>query len=301
MIKTITAYLMADKDTHVCLSGAELSNAIPEPTVRDPDATQWSSVGFSHPDYFGESPVFEGADGTRAFMVELRERVLPGKVIQTKLAERMADIEERQGYKCGRKQRAELRDEVIAALLPTAFIKPVNILCMVAGNYLMIGTGSARLVDLVIEALRNVAPVSFKHLAKDRSVGKWMTDLLLNNSTDSGMFKSGTAAVLRNAEKATARFKDMDLNKSEIEQLVTEGMRPIEIAVDFNERVSFALSDQLVIKRIRFSDILMEEAGEERSNDDSVGLFDANLALLSGQMRQLFDNLLSEMPEEDEL
>lgn len=308
MLKTITVFLIADKGTLLCLNSTNLQAAITE-TAGDPDATQWSRAGFSRPDYFGESPVFVGADDTRVLNVQLRERVLPGKVIRTKLLERAAEIAERQGYKCGRKQMAELKEEVVASLLPSSHIKPVDILTMIVGNYLIIGTGSARLVDLVIGTLREALPshnLNFTPIYADRQVTKWMTDLLLNGSTDSGEITCGTAVSMRGREKETAKFKDVDLQRDEIQAQVVRGMLPVEIAANRcddsgNERVSFAVTDHLVIKRIRFTDFMIEQAHEEAQESDEMSHFDTNLALFAGEMRGLLDYLMSEMSVEDEL
>lgn len=308
MFKTITAYVIADKPTLAFLNPSSLANHIDEPTVVDPDKTQWGAIGFSKPDYFGDDTVFVGADDTRMFNLQLRERVLPGKVIKTHLAERTTDAARRQGHMCTRKQVAELKEEVIASLLPTAFIKPTDILCMITRNYLIVGTGSARLVDLAIETLRAAYPddtLNFHSIGRELAIDAWMLDLLLEGTTASGIFHVGESVVLKGRNKSAARYKDVELASKAVRDSVEDGMRPVEMAVEYNERIHFALTDQLLIKRIKFSDLLLKQAEEE--GEGEIGVFDATVALVSGELRELLDTLRSEIPavtkvnEEDEL
>jgi recombination associated protein RdgC len=304
MFKTITAFKL-DAATQGHLNA--LDEAIPQATVADPDKTQWSRAGFAD---VIQGPVFYGASGDRVFKVQIRERVLPGKVIRTHVLARAADLAMRQGSKCTRKQYAEIKEDVIASLLPTAFIKPVDILCLITGPYLMIGTGSARQVDVVLDLLHHDAYqdvlLTTSSIMVNRQVGKWMTELLLNETTDGGVFHCGESVVLKGKNKSAARFKDMDLASKAVQNSVENNMRPVEIAVKYkdehgNDRVHFTVSDQLILKRIKFADILVNEIKEDSEGGDAATEFDATCAIVAGEMKDILDKLLAEMSEEEEL
>src|SRR5689334_8599884 len=103
MIKAITAYRLADDTTRAVFSSEMiLKNAITENAV-EPGKTEWARAGFSKPKEFGSEVVFFGAAGAKLINVQVRERVLPGKVIKTELAKRAASLAERQGYPVSRK------------------------------------------------------------------------------------------------------------------------------------------------------------------------------------------------------
>lgn len=309
MIKTATIYKLADSATRVLLNQVNFPLVVKEPTIVDPDPSAWASIGFSHPDYFGDTTVFCGAAGVCVFNVQIRERVLPGKVIRTKLAERAASLASRQGYKPSRKVMAELKEEIVASLLPSSHIKPVDILCMVAGGYLIIGTGSARVVDEVIALLRNTFSLDgelvFRSIDAHREVHKWMTELLLNDTTDSGRFSVGVSVTLKDREKGSARFKDIGLDSETIQAHVTEGMHPVEIAVNHlndngDVRLMFSLSERLVVKRIALSDVLIEQAVEDGQGGDPVTQFDATVAIVSGAITDMLNDLLDDIPNVEE-
>lgn len=300
MLRTVTIFKIADTGTRKLLHSANLQAAIPEPTARDPGGFEWSAAGWTQPDVFKEGPVFVGAENTRVLNFQVRERVLPSKVIKQTLARQIEAAERRQGYKPGRKQIAEMKDEVVNALLPTAFIKPSDTTVVLIGDYLLIGAASARMVDRVIAALRSAyqdETLNLHAIAKGRPVEKWMKGLLLDGTTLSGDFNLGKTVALKGDGKGTARFKDMDLERSEIQKHVIEGMWPVQIAVEYGERMHFVMTDQMVLRSIKFSDLVMSR---EENEEDAAAEFDGTVALVCGEMRQMLDKLTAEMPDTDD-
>jgi recombination associated protein RdgC len=59
----------------------------------------------------------------------------------------------------------------------------------------------------------------------------------------------------------------------------------------WNDKVSFVLTDKLHIKRLAFLDILKEQA--EKSAEGADERFDADFALMAGELAKLFDDLLT--------
>lgn len=60
-----------------------------------------------------------------AILIQMEEqwRDVPGAVVRDELAKRVADIEESQARKVYRKEKLQLKDDIICSLLPKAFIK----------------------------------------------------------------------------------------------------------------------------------------------------------------------------------
>ncbi len=58
----------------------------------------------------------------------------------------------------------------------------------------------------------------------------------------------------------------------------------------WNDKVSFVLTDKLHLKRLVFLDILKEQV--EKSAEGADEQFDADFALMAGELAQLFDALL---------
>lgn len=301
MLKTITAFLLADATTKRLLSADSLAETLQEPTIVDPLKTMWATAGFSRPSNFGDLTVFVGADNTRVLNVQVRERVLPAKVIKTHLEDRIVDAERRQGYRHGRKQIAELKEEVTMSLLPSSHIRHVDTEVMITGDYLFIGTGSARTVDVVMSQIMSLFPedkLAFKPIAWGRDVSMFLMDALLDETTESCKFNRSRSVTLKSSAKAVARFKDIGLDVDSVKERVSAGMHPVDLALEYDDTMTFTLTDQMLVKGIRFSDVLMSQTHDVKNEVDE---FDATTALVSGELRKMFADLLTAIPVRDEL
>src|SRR3546814_2018196 len=76
------------------------------------------SVGFV-PFADGLDLIHEGA-GIRVGKVRIDKKTLPGSAVKEKLKDRIQQVEQSQGFKPGRKQTNELKEQIIDEHLPTA-------------------------------------------------------------------------------------------------------------------------------------------------------------------------------------
>lgn len=291
LFKSFTVMQMVDEATRKALTSITLEDLVVNKPAGDPTAGRWCVVGFSKPEHFGETIVYDCSDGTRVLNVEFRERLLPWSVIKTKTRERVDEMVKRAGRKLNRKEIAQLKDDVVNELLPNAFIKSSNVTVMIVGNYLIVGSTSVQVVDDVLYLLRatiqNVA-IGFHRLKRDPV--QWMTSQLLDPSDDN--FDIGKSAVLKNGG-SVVRVKDVSLQANQIEEYLTEGFRVNELAVTWDDRkVEFTLNDKLAIRKLKMSNLIEVQVDEE----DRVSVFDADVALMGGTLKRLLADLLSTLP-----
>ncbi|MDR0203248.1 MAG: recombination-associated protein RdgC, partial [Delftia acidovorans] len=64
-----------------------------------------------------------------------------------------------------------------------------------------------------------------------------------------------------------------------------QGKLPTKLAMTWDDRVSFVLSDTLQIKKIAFLDSVLDEAGDE-------GGFDTDVAIATGELGRLIPDLI---------
>jgi recombination associated protein RdgC len=85
------------------------------------------------------------------------------------------------------------------------------------------------------------------------------------------------------------RYTHHPLDGKEIKNHLVAGKLPTRLALTFNDRVSFILTDKLELKRLDFLDTVREELGNE---DDAEALFDAEFALMTGELARLLPALV---------
>jgi recombination associated protein RdgC len=91
------------------------------------------------------------------------------------------------------------------------------------------------------------------------------------------------------ADKASVRYARHTLDIDELAVHIRQGKLPTQVALTWNGRVSFVLTESLTLKKIKLLDVVLEGAAPE-SSDDS---FDADMALCTGELRRLLPDLLA--------
>jgi len=76
----------------------------------------------------------------------------------------------------------------------------------------------------------------------------------------------------------------------EVAAHIAAGKLVTRLGMTWNDRISFVLTDKLHLKRLAFLDVLKEQA--EKSAEGADELFDADFALMAGELAQLFEDLL---------
>lgn len=235
------------------------------------------------------------------------QRLLPASVINETAQERAEQIASEQGYPPGRKQLKELRERITEELMPRAFTKKTrtNVWIDPQHGWFVVDAGSQTKAEEVIEHLRFcLDEFPLKPLHTQRSPQSAMADWLAGGSAPAG-FTIDRDCELKSVaeEKAAVRYVrhplDGDGMDEQIRAHLAAGKLPTRLALTWDERVSFILTEKLEIKRLAFLDVLKEEAEKNAEHADEQ--FDADFALMTGELSrflpQLADALGGEMQE----
>ena len=88
-------------------------------------------------------------------------------------------------------------------------------------------------------------------------------------------------------EKPVVRYARHALDLPEIRAHIAAGKRPTRLALSWNDRVSFTLTDSLQLKKIAFLDGVFE--GRVADADEG---FDANAAIATGELAPMIGELI---------
>ncbi|MDI7110895.1 recombination-associated protein RdgC, partial [Pseudomonas aeruginosa] len=75
------------------------------------------------------------------------------------------------------------------------------------------------------------------------------------------------------------RCKRQDLTSEEIQLHLTAGKLVTQLSLAWSDKLSFVLDDKLAVKRLRFEDLLQEQA-EKDGGEDALGQLDASFTLM---------------------
>ena len=83
------------------------------------------------------------------------------------------------------------------------------------------------------------------------------------------------------------RYSRHPLDNDEVKKHVMEGKLPTRLALTWDDRVSFVLTESLQLKKLAFLEVVFE--GASAGKDDG---FDADAAIATGELLKLLPDLL---------
>jgi recombination associated protein RdgC len=254
-----------------------------------------STLGWTSPLGRGSDRLVHELAGCVMICARQEDKLLPAAVVSETLEERIDAIETEQARKLSRKERMELRDEIIHQLLPLAFAKSSRTFALIdrQHDWILVDAASANRAESVISLLReSLGSLSVRPFETVIAPTKVLTDWVAQ-PTKQADFLLLDSCELRDTSDAGGiiRCSGEDLAASEIQAHLATGKQVVKLALQWDERISCILEADLAIKRIKFLDILQDQLGELETEDE-VARFDLSFSLMSLEFRRLVGRVL---------
>lgn len=257
-------------------------------------ASQPESIGWVEPRGQAHGALLELVGGQAILRLRTERKPVPASTVKGLLDERLQQIERDTGRRPRGKGARELKEAIVHELLPRAFAKRSHTLLWLdaKAGLLLVDAASVkkadvpltRLLDLFGGGLR-LAPLQTR-LSPATAMAQW----LATREAPPGFGIDRDCELKQpDSEKATVRYARHTLDIDELAAHIGQGKRPTQLALTWNGRVSFVLSDALVLKRIKLLDVVLEGASAEAGD----GGFDADVALSTGELRGLIPDLIA--------
>ncbi len=266
------------------LDGDTLESALAAKPARPCASQELSTYGFVAPIGKGaDAPLVHASEGFLLIAARKEERILPGSVVRDALKEKIDEIEAEQMRKVYKKEREQLKDEIVQTFLPRAFVRKSTTLAAIAPalGLVFVDTASAKRAEDLLSTLREaigslpVRPLSVK-VAPTATLTRWVQTQEADND-----FYVLDECELRDTgeEGGVVRCKRQDLTSDEIQQHLGAGKQVHQLSLAWQDKLSFVLDEKLAVKRLRFEELLQEKAAED-GGDDALGQQDATFTLM---------------------
>ncbi len=270
---------------------AAIGDALATVPFAECGATQPRAMGWVSPRGEAHGALVEAIDGQWLLQLMVESKLVPGAVIKRQVETLAAQIEKTTGRKPGKKETRELKDQALLDLLPMAFTKRASVKVWIspASRLLVIDAGSASRADETLTALTQVLPgLSAQLINTAVSPQAAMADWLVSGEPPTP-FTIDRDVELKAAdgEKPVVRYARHALDLPEIREHIAAGKRPTRLALTWNDRVSFVLTESLQLKKIAFLDGVFE--GRVADGDEG---FDANAAIATGELAPMIGELI---------
>lgn len=282
MFKNLTIYrVLAGWPT----DPAPLEHALETARYLECEPSQEKSVGWIEPRGHTTGAMVEIIGGQWLLKLMIETKTIPTDAVKRKVNEQLDAIEAATGRKPGKKERREIADDVRLSLLPMAFSKQSSAQVWVdpAAGLLMVDAYNDEAITWLVKAVDGLAVQMVNTRAAPAAC---MAHWLALHEPPAG-FTVDRECELKavDGSRAVVKYGSHALDTEEIEGHIRTGKVPTRLALTWDGRVSFVLTDGLQLKKIT---IHATELGADGPSEDT---FDADAAIFTGELQRLIPDL----------
>jgi recombination associated protein RdgC len=264
-------------------------------------ATQAESSGWVPPRGNKGTVLAESVGQQLILRLGTERRPVPASAIKDAVEQRIEQYKLETGHeRVGSKIKKEFKEEAILDLLPRAFTKrsattlwidPVNKFLVVDSGSL---AGADKVVSQLIETLSEIPGSAVGLMARPvqttmaaaTAMAHWLSS---REAPVSFTVDRDCELKMPDDQKSAVRYSRHTLEIDEVAQHIAAGKVPTQLAMTWNDRVSFVLTDTAQMRKLKLLDVVLEGMQDQAKDDDG---FDADAAILTGELAALIPDLL---------
>jgi len=221
------------------------------------------------------------------------KKLLPNTVVNQVAKARAAELEEQQGFAPGKKAMKELKERVHDELLPRAFTIRSNVWTWIdpVNGWLVVDAASPAKADEVIKLLlKAVDRLPLESLRVQRSPVGVMTAWLQDDEAPAGFTVDMDTELRATGEsKAAVRYVRHTLEPEEVRRHIAAGKQCTRLAMTWDSKISFVLTEALAIKGVKPLDVMKESEATTRNDEER---FDGDFMLMTGELSKLLKDVV---------
>jgi recombination associated protein RdgC len=230
-------------------------------------------------------------NGQFLFNFTTEKKILPAAAVKLVADAKAAELAEQQGFPLGKEAMKALKEQVTDELLPRALTtrSTTRVWLDPKAGRIVIDSASSTVVDTVQVALvRAFGDLGLQDVAWPRA--KVVTEFMF---TEPEGFTVDDQVVLQypGERGKLVKFDRANLGEQDVLQHIQKGGAQVSaLAMTFDAKLSFVMTDNAQLRRIRALDVLKETADAAKD----VDRFDSDFVLMTGELGRLFDALAAE-------
>ena len=277
----------------------DLETQLADAALKPVGPMELSSRGFISP--FGraggeDAALMHRIDDAIWLTVGGEDKLLPSSVVNDLLQKKVDEFEAKNARRPGGKMRRQMKDDLVAELLPRAFVRPTrtDALIDLKHGVIVIDTSSRKVAEAVVSQVRE-ALGSFPALPINAEVAPRavMTGWIAGDELPEGLSLGDECELRDPADSgAVVKVQRMELAGEEIDTHLEAGKQVARLALTLDDHAGFVLGEDLVLRKFKLLDGAVEQLGSSE-RDDIRAEMDARFALMAGEFKRLFTVLES--------
>jgi recombination associated protein RdgC len=280
--------------TPFSLSSEALEEKLAEKVFHSVGTHDLSSTGWTEPLGRNGQTLSHTTNGYTMLCLRTEQKILPAPAIKELVDARAEEIEESEARKVRGKERLELKEQVIMEMVPRAFSRSSRTFGYIDAKegWLVIDAASAKKAEALISLLREslgsfpAVPISTTS-APTAVMTRW-----LEEGAVAANFSLDEECELRDEsdEGGVVKIRKQSLISDEVDIHLKAGKVATKLALTFDERISFVLDENVVLKRVRFLDVVQEEALDVVA-ESAAERFDSDFAIMTLEFKRFLPEL----------
>ncbi len=266
--------------------------ALTERPLREPGSMERDAKGFVSPLGGPEGARTHGASGALLVRLGLKERLLPGAVVAEEVQRRIQRAEQEEGRAVGRRERARLKDEVLTELLPQAFVRTAHLDAYLdsEAGLLCVDSGSRSKAETMASELRStLGSLPLAAPADPAGLRTILTAWLASQQPPAGFVLGDEVELKDPSTGSIARCRKQELDASEVQAHLDSGKQVTQLALVYDERISFVVNEKSELKKLRFLDVVQEQLPD--GGLELAAEMDARFSLMVLELRAMLAQL----------
>lgn len=278
------------------ISPEALSDKLAEHAFTPCHSQQPESIGWVPPIGDQAQDYVHAANGRIMICARQQERILPAAVLNEQLDEKVRHLEQEESRKVSRKEKKALKDELFFDLLPRAFTRSRRQYAYIdpARQLIVVNSASASRAETLLNTLREtLGSLAVIPLATKSVVGHTMTHWLAHADLPDA-FSIGSECELKDMQQqgGVIRCKHQDLLAEQITAHLDSGMMVSKLQLLYKDRIDCLVDEKLAVRRLKFTDLVMDAADSQQGDDDAASRFDADFVIMTVELGEFIDDLV---------
>lgn len=242
----------------------------------------------------GEDKFFLKASSAYILKLKINERILPSSVVKERVDEIVEEREESSGAKLKKSEINAIKEAVTKELLPQAFIKSSYLHGYIdtKNKLLVVDAGSPKRAELFVNYLRETFGSMPVELINNQDIGMKLTQIIKVGEVNN-KFGIGKDCVLKNPnDKDKITATNFDLCSEQITNHVENGLFVTDLDLIWQQRISFRVTSDFKLKKIKFTDIAQEQINEDVGDSgDQYAYLSASMMIMVEDFAEMLNDL----------
>lgn len=236
-------------------------------------------------------------DGAYFFKYKIVEKVIPSSVLNDLLEEKVKKIEKIESRKVFNKEKKAIKEDIQIEMASKAFERSsyINGYIDFKNKLLIVETSSPSKADEFTSFLREtLGKLSLEIIPSKYDVVEKLTSLISN--PPSKKFELGESCLLKDmlGTNAKVTISNQELDVEEVINHISNGKSVDSLELIWQKRISFVLTSDYKIRKVKFLDIVTTQLNEDLGeSDDDFSNFLSSMTIMLGDFNEMIEDLNS--------